>query len=335
MPRATIRDVARVAGVSVSTASRALNDRHDVSAATRARVLAAAERLNYVPSSVARGLISGRSGALGVVITSIASPVYSLCLQGIEAAARAAGYTVLLCSSEDSQESALDCLARLVSNQVEGIILTPVGSDRRDIEWLESRNVPFVQLFRRFPDLDADFVTPDHAEGGRLVTGHLLDLGHIRIGHVGGPAHTESGQGRLAGYHEALSRAGIPADDELIVSAPFTVAGGYVAAGRLLDRADRPTAIFAATDLQAVGVLKAARERRLRVPEDLAVAGGDNIELAEHLQTPLTTFDSSASLVGSRAAEIIIARLNGTWAEPQRIVLGTSLLVRASSGGRR
>lgn len=329
--RITIREVAREAGVSVTAASRALNDKGELRLEKRARVLAAAHRLQYTPNSVARALVSGKSKTLGVMVTST-SPVYADILHGIEEAAQAADYGLLFANSADSQEQAMRGLALLRTHQVDGVILTSVQTDRRDIEFLQQAGIPFVLMLRHFPDLDTDYVILDNVKSGYLVTDHLLKLGHRRLGNVAGPLHVSSAQGRLAGYRKALKKYKVPYVDDLVQAAPFTIDGGFTAAMKLLERPDRPSAIVAANDLQAVGVLKATRTLGLHMPEDLALTGGDDIELAEFLEVPLTTFHQPARQIGARAAKILIARLQGEPLPPQKIVLKPNLVVRRSSG---
>lgn len=331
----TIRDVAREAGVSVTTASRALNGRGELSPEKRARVLEAAARLNFVPSAVARALVSGKTKTLGMVITDNASPVYAEIVKGVEEAAKRAGFSLLLCNSADSQDQALECLALFQAKQVDGILLTPVQSDRRDVEFLRQAGIPHVLLLRHFGDPETDAVVTDNVAGGRLATSHLIERGHTRIAHIAGPAHTSSAQGRLAGYLAALAEHGLSSDPALIRHAPYTVAGGYQAALPLLSAPQRPTAVFAANDLIAIGVMKAARELGLRIPDDLALVGGDNIELAEYLEVPLTTFHQPGREIGARGAELLLARLLGDRESAEQIVLPTELIVRASSGGPR
>jgi LacI family transcriptional regulator len=329
--RVTIRDIARAAGVSVTAVSRALNNRGELSQQKRARVLDAAQQLHYTPNAVARALVSGSTRTLGVVVTDNTSPVYAQVLRGIEEVANAAGYGLLFANSADSQEKALRCLALLQAKQVDGLLWTPVQTDRRDVELLQQAGVPFVLLLRHFADLDSDYVILDNTRGGYLVTNHLLELGHRSIGHVAGPEHISSAQDRLAGYRRALKKWGVALDEGLVTAAPFTIDGGYEAAGRLLDRPRPPSAIVAATDLQAAGVLKACRERSLRVPEDLALTGGDDIELADYLEVPLTSFASSVRDIGARGAEIVIARIEGQSLPRQQVVLKPKLIVRRSS----
>lgn len=330
--RATIRDVAKASGVSVTAASRALNNKDDLAPETRARILAAAEELNYVPNSVARALVLGRSKTLGVVLNNNASPVYAEVLQGIEQAANAAGFGVLLFNSADSQEQALRGIDTFYAKQVDGILLTPVQSDQRDIQQLQRCGLPYVLVLRHFPGLENDYVIADNEEAGYISTIHLLDLGHRRIGHVSGPEHASTSQGRLQGYRRALAERNIPFDETLVSHSLFTVAGGYEGSFGLLDRPDRPTAVFAATDLLALGVFRAARELGLQIPNDLALTGGDDVEFAEFLEVPLTTFHIPLRDIGGRAAEILLARINGEAQTAQQVVLTPTLVVRRSSG---
>lgn len=330
--RPTIHDVAREAGVSTTTASRALNNKGEIRPETRARILAVAESLRFVPNSLAQSLVIGKTKTIGVLITDNTSQVYAEVLRGIDEAAKEAGFGLLFGNSADSQDQALAWLEMVHGKRVDGLLLTPVQTDRRDVELLARWGTPFVLLLRYFPELAADSVMLDNVEAGYLVTKHLVDLGHRRIGHVAGPAHTSTATDRLAGYRRALAEAGLPVEDELVVHRPFTVAGGLAAATRLLDGPDRPTAIFAATDLQAIGVLRAARQLGLRIPDDLSLAGGDDIEVAEYLETPLTTFHYPAREIGRRGVEILISRLDGDERPPQRLVLKPQLVVRRSSG---
>lgn len=329
----TIRDVARVAGVSVTTAHRGLNGKDELGEQTRARVLAAAEQLNYVPSAAARTLVSGKSMTIGMIVTDNASPVYAGIVRGVEEAANAAGYGLLLCNSADDQERALSCLSMLRAKQVDGVLLTPVQTDQRDVDYLRAAGIPYVLLLRHFDDAGDDIVITNNEAAAYAATRHLLDLGHRDIAHIAGPAIVSSAQGRLAGYLRAMQEAGILINPAGVRHALYTVPGGYEAALPVLVGSDRPTAILAGNDLQAVGVMKAARELGLRIPDDLALVGGDNIELAEFLDPPLTTFHQSAFEIGRNGAEILLDRVRGNDGEPRRVAFTPELIVRASSGG--
>jgi LacI family transcriptional regulator len=261
-----------------------------------------------------------------------------LILRGIEAVANREGFGVLMANSAESQDQALRNLEMLQASRVSGVLLVPLQSDRRDLERLRAEDTPFVLLLRRFADDDAtDYVITDNVQAGYLATQHLVEAGHTRIAHIAGPGEVSTAQDRIEGYRQALAEAGIAARPEHVVNAPYTLEGGEATARRFLTLEDRPTAIFAATDRQAIGVLKAAEGLGMRVPEDLALVGGDDIEMGQFLSVPLTTFRQRAYEIGERGAEILLARVRDQergedLAEPQQVVLAPHLVVRRSSG---
>ena len=329
----TIRDVARVAGVSITTAHRGLNGKDELGEDTRARVLAAAEQLNYVPSAAARTLVSGKSKTIGMLVTDNASPVYAGIVRGVEEATNAAGYGLLLCNSADDQDRAVSSLALLRAQQVDGVLLTPVQSDRRDVEYLREAGIPYVLLLRHFDDPKDDVVMVDNVAAAYAAIRHLLGLGHRIIAHIAGPPHVSSARLRLAGFQKAMDEAGVSLEPGSVLHASYNVAAGYSAAQELLATGPRPTAILAGNDLQAVGVIKAARELGIRIPGDLALVGGDDIELAEFLDPPLTTFSQPSLDIGKRGAEVLLERLAGQAPASNVSTFTPELIVRASSGG--
>ena len=240
--------------------------------------------------------------------------------------------TACFCAIRRKIEQALRCLAMLQSKQVDGLILAPAQTDRRDIAFLQRAGIPFVLLLRYFPDLCTDFVVVDNVEAGRLMTEHLLERGHRRVGHVAGPATCPAAWG----VWTAIAR---PSPRRMCHTMK-----AWCATRRLPWRAairrpsncwdglsDRP-AIFAATDMQAVGVFKAAKELGLRVPDDLALAGGDDIELAEYLEVPLTSFNQPVDEIGAQIVAILLARIDGDREGVKQVVLQPQLIVRRSSG---
>jgi LacI family transcriptional regulator len=330
--RITIRDVAREAGVSVTTASRALNNKGELSESTRDLVLAAAERLRYVPSDIARALVSGRTRTLGVLITDNASPVYAEVLRGIEDAANASDYAVLLMNSGDDSARALRCISTLRSRQVDGVLFTPVQEGDDDIDEVRTSNLASVALVRRPPGKDIDFVVADNELGGYLATDHLLGLGHRRIAHLGGRLGASTTEARVDGYKRALVDYGVEVDDEIVRRSHHSIEEGYRAALELLDRRRRrPTAIIAATPQQTLGALRAARELGRRVPADLSVVAGDDASFFEFLEAPLTAVEQPSREIGRQATQLLLARLAGRRSRPKGVVLTPRLIVRASS----
>jgi len=333
--RATIRDVAREAGVSVTTASRALNSKGELSDATRALVLSTAAELHYVPSDIARALVSGRTNTIGVLITDNASPVYADVLRGVEDIANANGYSVLFMNSGDDEDRALDCVKTLRARQVDGVLFTPVQEGDRDLEQLTHMDVPVVAAVRRPAGQDIDFVVADNELGGYYAAEHLLKLGHRRIGHIGGRIGAWTTEARSSGSARALAEYGLEVDERLVRRTPHDIEAGYRAAMELLEQPQRPTAIAAATLPQAMGVLGAAEALGLEIPGDLSVVAGDDADFAAFLRAPLTCVEQRAREIGRQGMELLLARLTGRRRRPKGIVLEPHLVVRASTAPPR
>lgn len=333
---ATIRDVALLAGVSPMTVSRVVNGSPNVKEETRRRVQEAIAELGYLPNSLARGLTRQTSGAIGLVVPDIVDPFFTLILRGAEDVARRSGYHVLLCNTrgELGQENAY--LEDLISNRVDGIIIAPVNDQsRRNLTLLTQNGVPFVLVDRMVPGVDSDVVQGDSSGGSRQLVEYLIGLGHRRIAHITESRNVSTARDRLSGYSEALAAAGIPFDPELVIEGQAANSqGGYEATSRLLDANLRPTALFAVNNLTAVGAVMAIRERGLNVPDDVAVACFDDIELAALLCPFLTVMAQPAETFGTLAMQLLLDRINGRATDRRRmVVLPADLIVRESSGG--
>jgi len=331
----TIADVARDAGCSINTVSRALNDLPGVSLRSKARIQASAERLGYVPSRVARSLLTRKTRTLGLVVTDCTNPFYAKLIRAVEDAAFAHGYNVTLCNSGEDHAREVRAIKLLIESRVDGMLITPVQFAVDHIGDLVRRSIPFVLVGRRFLKLDTCWVMSDNAAGGRAATSLLLSLGHRRIGHVTGRPEISSVRERLEGYRAALTDQGMAIDESLIVRGERDVDGGRQCAHRLLSSSSRPTAVFAYNDLQAIGVMRAARERGLSIPRDLAVVGYDNIELSAYFEVPLTTVAQPTYAIGGSAAALLFRLLDGADVAPadRTVLLQPELIVRASSGG--
>ncbi|GEP47562.1 LacI family transcriptional regulator [Microbacterium saccharophilum] len=326
-----IDEVARRAGVSTATVSRALSGRGTVSAATRARVLAAADELGYVVSAAASSLATGRTRNVGVLVPLLDRWFYAQVLSGIATRLSPEGYDLTLYNLPDAHAPRRDVLARsLRRNRVDAVIALSVFLDDEEVAELQRLGKPVIAIGRQSPQLVA--LTVDDRAVARLATAHLLELGHTAVAHIGesrgrhGEVHVPTLRRR--GFEQAMTDAGIPVHGDLLEPADFTIDGGYRAAGRLLDRADRPTAIFAASDEMAFGAIFAARERGLRVPEDLSVVGVDGHEMSGFFA--LTTVDQFPHAQGERAAEAVLAVLRSGDA-PEPASLAFELVVRNST----
>ncbi len=327
----TIRDVADAAQVSTSTVSHVINETRYVSPATRQRVLQAMAELKYSPNRLARSLRSSESMTLGVLLPNSANPYFAEILLGIEAACFDLGYNIIMGNANDDRDRELAYLQVLISRQVDGILLISTGAYNESVALLASHETPVVMVDRSADIPTVDEIFTANKDGGLLATNYLLQLGHRRIGCITGPSFLTPSAERVAGYYEALELAGIPVQDELVVTGNFQHESGYQACRRLLQLTPPPTAIFACNDLMAVGALCAIHEAGLRVPDDVSVIGYDDIPLADYTVPRLTTIAQPARQIGRMAVEQLVARLKKAHdAPPRQEVLPVSLVERDS-----
>lgn len=330
----TLSDIAQVAGVSVSTVSRALNEGdHSVKAATKMRILELARDMGYRPNLVARSLQRGSTFRVGVVVDSMGETFTPTILQGIEDALTEAGYTSTIISSHQSPESEMQAVERLLSLSVDGIIL--VDTDVHATKDIGPRsNKPLVFVNRRFGDAAPDAVSVVSANyaGGYSMTEHLIELGHKRIAHLGGPKGWEGAERRLQGYQDALRDSGLPEDPQLVVRGDtWYLETGYSLAQKLLDHRPAPTAVFAANDVLAIGAIYAAQDRGLSVPRDVAVAGYDNRSCTTIVRPQVTTVEMPSYDMGIAAVRRLLEQLEGKEV-PLVTEVPSRLIVRESSG---
>jgi LacI family transcriptional regulator, galactose operon repressor len=333
--RVTIRDVAREAGVSPMTVSRVINDSAAVSDDARRRVQASIERLGYVPNRLARGLIQRKTGALGVIVPDVANPFFTLVLRGVEEVAWRAGYHVILCDTQGDLERERGYVEDMLAFRVEGVLVAPVGDrSRAHVKLLKRNNVPFVLIDRSIAGFEADLVRGDSVAGAGHLVDHLLALGHTRIAMVTESDEVSTARDRTHGYREAIERAGITFDPELVAeSSAIDPAVARESTLRLLELPQPPTAIFAVNNIAVVGVVEAARERDLVIPDDLALVCFDDIEHVSRLHPFLTVMAQPAETYGTIATQLILDRLHGRVHQRRRVVvLPADFIVRKSSG---
>ena len=332
--RVTITDVARAANVHASTVSRVLNGRAELSLLpeTRERVIAAATRLGYRPSALARGLRLRRTFTLGMLVPDITNPVFPSIIKGVEGAAHARGYHLILCNTDDSFEREASYLRVLREWRVDGILIASSSTADSTIAELRREKVPFVLLNSASRASEDLAVIPDNRQGVSAALDHLIQLGHRRIGLIAAPQTTMTGQERLLAARAALRRHHLSIDDALVaVADSFSEVSGYRAARRLLLDGEPLTAIFCANDLIALGAIRFAREIGLAVPNDLSVVGFNNIPQSELFDPPLTTVHVPQEEMGVLAAALLIDQLEGRHVERRHVVLETEIVVRGSS----
>jgi len=329
-----LKDIARDLNVSVMTVSKVVRGCADVGAETRSRVLARIKELNYQPNWVARSLAARRTFMIGLIVPDLMHSFFAEIAKGVSAAIRPLGYDVVICNSEEDGAFEASEVERLLARQVDGLILASAQppSSLELFERIEARNVPFVLIDRRFTEVHAPYVGADDEAIGRLATRHLIERGCRHIAHIAGPAVT-TGTGRLKGYGDALSDAGIAFSEKYVEHAGDD-ATGYQAARRLLALAPRPDAIFGYNDPTAAGAMKAILEAGIGIPETMKVIGVGNVHYSDLLRVPLSTIDQSSTEIGTEAADILIKSIGSKRKRPARaVIVEPKLVIRESTGG--
>jgi LacI family transcriptional regulator len=328
-----LKDIARDLNVSVMTVSKVVRGCSDVGPETRRRVMARIKELNYQPNWVARSLAARRTFIVGLIVPDLMHSFFAEIAKGISTTMRPQGYDVVICNSEEDSELESSEIDRLLARQVDGFILASAQppSSGNVFARIETRGVPYVLIDRRFPDARASFVGADDESIGRLAANHLIERGCRRIAHIAGP-RTTPGVGRLKGYREALSAAGVSAPESYVVHATDD-ASGYEAARTLLALSPPPDAIFGYNDPVAAGAMKAVLEAGIEIPGRMKVIGAGNVHYSDLLRVPLSTIDQRSTDIGRQAAEILGKALNSKRRrQPVTVLIEPRLIVRESSG---
>lgn len=334
----SIRDVAARAGVSVGTVSNVLNRPRVVSGPTRSRVRAAIKELGYIRNESARHLRAGRSRTIGLVVLDVSNPFFTDVARGVEDEASASGLAVILCNSDDQEQKESHYLELLEEHRVQGILITPVASADERLARVQQRGTPVVLVDSRSPTRGQCAVCVDDVLGGDLAVSHLVSAGHDRIAFVGGPVSQRQVADRREGAIRALNRVGRdPADMRFVETPALNVAAGERAGAQIaeLPVGQRPTAIFCANDMLALGVLQAMTARRIQVPNDIAIIGYDDIDFAAAAAVPLSSVRQPRHQLGRTAAQLLIDEALGEESHQHRqVVFEPEIVVRRSSEPR-
>ncbi len=329
----TLEDIARLSGVSRSTVSRVINEEENVKDQTRQKVMQVINSYNFQPNLAARGLASGRTNTIGVVIPAsvtviFTDPYFPQLLQGVSAVCNTREYSVMLWLSEPEYERRM--ISRILHNGlVDGVLVASIPMNDPIIESIVESKMPYI-LIGRHPNGGVNYLDVDNVQSSRKATMHLVRLGYKRIGTITGIQNQISGYDRYQGYLKALQDSNFPARPELVAEGDFTEEGGYKAMIRLLKY--KPDAVFVASDTMAYGAMRALREANLRIPEDVAIVGFDDLPNSSKTVPPLTTIRQMPSMMGSRAVEFLINSIDSGIRSTQGIIMDTELVVRESCG---
>jgi LacI family transcriptional regulator len=328
----TMADVAARAGVSVATVSRALSgDPKQVSAPVLARIIDAAEALDYIPNNLARNMRSGMARILGLVISDIGNPFFTAVARGAEDVAQKNGYSLVLSNTDENPQREAASLSVMAAERAAGVIVATTNENGTALRHFQDMGLVVVAIDRHIAGLHTDSVVVDNESAAHEAVTHLLRLGHKRIAFVGGPTDADTARDRLRGYERALREARVPIVPELVCRGDFREASGLSMTRALLDLQDPPTAIFAVNNLTTIGVLGALRERGIELPAGMSVVGFDDIPTAELLDPPLTVVQQPTYRVGARAADLLIRRLREPTATVKEVVRAAKLVVRGST----
>ena len=336
----SIKDIAKEAGVTPGTVSRALRDSPRVSPETKKRIQHLADEMGYAPDAQARSLVTGRTQTIGVVVTTMTDPFIGSIVQAIESAAYDQGYAVILASSNDIPEREIASAKMLQSRRVDGVIVTSSRVGILYQESLDQLRVPVVLInsLAQQGGRQTFTVSVDNTHGGYLATKHLIQKGHRRIGYVAAPADRSDSVKRMAGHRDALTEVGIDSDSSLVVQGTGGAGGGQRALLELLSLDDAPSAVFCYNDMTAIGLIDAARKAGLSLPQDLAIVGFDDIAFAQLANPPLTTIAQPVAQLGKEAMEMVLELLRSedlNGASVSDVVVKGRLVVRESSGAKR
>ncbi|HEU5232780.1 MAG TPA: LacI family DNA-binding transcriptional regulator [Terriglobales bacterium] len=330
---ATIKEIAKAAGVSIGTASNVINGLSTVRAASRKRVLDAIDTLGYQPSMLGRALRKEKTNMIVMIVPDITNPFFPAAVRGAEDIAFQNGYRLVLCNSDNDSSKEASYIREMQTYRPSGLIIVP-AEQSRSLEGAKAyvkAGSGVVYLDRIPPKWHGDCVTSAHEEGAYAATRHLIEIGHYRIATITGPLTATSAIARLNGYRRAMKAARLSVPANYIQEAEFNMPSGHAKATLLLQTVPRPTAIFAGNDLIALGVLTAIREAKLECPREVSVVGFDNLAESDVTLPTLTTVDQSAYQLGAQAAQAVIERAGRKSGPARHIVLAPQLRVKGST----
>ncbi|GAD88911.1 ribose operon repressor [Vibrio halioticoli NBRC 102217] len=326
---ASMKDIAKLAGVSTSTVSHVINKRRYVSEEISERVNKAAKELNYFPSALARSLKMNRTNTIGMLVTNSTNPFFGEVVKGVERHCYEKGYNLILCNTEGNHTRMRDSIDTLMQKRVDGLILMCSFLDGEKFESFDrSPNIPVVVMDWGEINFESDKIQDNSLHGGYLAGQHLIAHGHHKIGCITGPTSRYQAQMRFTGFKKALSEAGISLNPDWVEEGNFECNGGYDALQKIIQKPEQPSALFVCNDMMAMGAINAAHEHGISVPNDLSIIGYDDVHLAKFITPSLTTIHQPKFRLGKAAVEAVLQKINKS-DEPYKVVqLEPKLVVR-------
>lgn len=327
----TIKDIAKVAGVSYATVSRALNDHPEINEETKKKIKDIARQMGYTPNAVARGLVKRNTNMIALLIPDITNPFYPEVARGVEDFARENGYCVFLCNTNWDEKNEQKYLNILKERRVDGIIIAPVSTETYDYISKDNADIPVVYIGNRVDDESASYVVIDDFKAGYIATEYLIKLGHRNIAFIGGHNRSTSHTDRINGYKRALKENGLETDINSIKGYSFKKESGYGTFLEMVKNRKVPTAIVAENDIIALGIMEAAEKHGYQVPEDISIIGIDDIEFGSLPKINLTTVAQPKFEIGQKACDILLDLISGN-ADSKHVILEPFLIVRGTCG---
>jgi len=333
-PPATIKIIADRANVSITTVSRVLSGKgneYRISSKTQEVVFRIANELHYEPNLFARALRLKRSNTIGMIIPDISNPFFAIIASCVERESRKAGYSVIVCDSQESTDIERESIKILEMRMVDGLIICPVGKESKYISELAKHGVPIVTVDRYFPRLNLSYVVSDNYNGSIQAINHFVENGHTKIAFIQGLLDSSANNDRLRGYKDGLKAHNIAINETFIVGDSFGEQNGYIGAKFLLNGSDRPTAIFAASNLISLGAMRAISEEHLKIPNDISMIAFDDQPYSDYLFTPMSTINQKKEELGKLSISLLLKEIHSNnTTDKKRIVVPTELIVRKS-----
>ncbi|MBN1924763.1 MAG: LacI family DNA-binding transcriptional regulator [Prolixibacteraceae bacterium] len=329
----TIQQISEITGYSVSTVSRVLNGyskQYRISEKAQELIKKKAEELNFKPNQMARGLRLKRTFTIGLVIPDIANPFFAMMAKHIEKAASLSDYSILLVDSDENTEKEKQQIKNMIARDMDGIIVAPVGSEKKHFTEIIERKIPLVFVDRYFENCEIPFVTSDNLQGGYEATKHLIENGHKRIGLIKGDTSTQPVLERLNGYRKALQEYGITLNSAYEIGDTFSIESGYQSVRTVLKLPQPPTALFAMSNLIGLGAIKAIKETDLNIPTDISLIVYDDQPYAAFLNPSITTVKQDSEQIGKLAVNYIFKKINNEKTDVLQVKLQTQIISRAS-----